>query len=189
MIRRLVLAALLSTGLAAAPVALADEDELVRLPGKGELRAPKPDAKKKPTRLKPGGGLFISFDTDQNGAVSHDELTAGIPDAFGTADDNGDGYLTALEQQAWAGNLPTRDDSLANPVRFDPNLDRRVSLDEFSSVITELAADYTADGEAVIVLADLEAPAIDEERAERIERAFPEGAPQRRRGERQISSR
>ena len=35
--------------------------------------------------------------------------------------------LQMLEQQAWARSLPTRDNSLANPVRFDPNLDRRTA--------------------------------------------------------------
>ena len=80
---------------------------------------------------------------------------AGIANAFDAADANADGELTPLEQQDWASNLPTRDESLLNPARFDPNLDRMVSAEEFSSVIHSMAAGYTEDGSSEVVLASL----------------------------------
>lgn len=135
-----------------------DDDELVRLPGQGELRKQDPKDRAKPKRLKPGAGLLITFDTDQDGRVTQPEMDAGIPIAFARADKNEDTYLTALEQQDWAASLPTRDDSLANPFRFDPNLDRRVDLEEFASVINNLGADYADDASGEIIIADLRAP-------------------------------
>ena len=117
------------------------ETDVVRLPGQGELRAP-PAAGEERQRLVPGGGLLLSFDSDRDGLITDSEIETGIMDAFSDADANGNGSLTALEQQAWAAKLPTRDESLANPVRFDPNLDRSVSPDEFSQVITSLADGY-----------------------------------------------
>ena len=140
------------------PLPVMADEELVRLPGKGELRTPEQAATDRPVMLKPGSGLFMTFDSDTNGAISAMEIEAGIPVAFKRADRNGDGYLTALEQRAWADSLPTRDDSLANPVRFDPNLDRRVSLEEFDLVINNLARDFREDGAAEILLAKLKAP-------------------------------
>ncbi|MGB3625774.1 MAG: EF-hand domain-containing protein [Henriciella sp.] len=133
------------------------EDDVVRLPGSGEVKSENDRAKLKADRLKPGGGLLASFDTDGNGKISEAEIQAGVALAFEAADDNGDGELTALEQQAWAQNLPTRDDSLANPVRFDPNLDRRVSYTEFQTVIIDLASDYRKQ-DTDLKLASLKAP-------------------------------
>lgn len=146
-----------------------DEDEVVRLPGSGEVKSDDDRAKLKADRLKPGGGLLASFDTNGNGSISQAELEAGIKAAFRAADENDDAELTALEQQAWAESLPTRDDSLANPVRFDPNLDRRVSYAEFRSVIISLTQDYR-DGDSELKLASLKAPERDrrEEKRERI---------------------
>lgn len=158
LIRTVLSLSLLISAASALPFASADDDTLVRLPGQGELRDRQNRERLNLDRLKPGGGLFISFDTDANGEVSPAEIDAGIPVAFTDADANEDGVLTAIEQQAWAGRLPTRDDSLANPVRFDPNLDRRVSLEEFTSVIQELGLDYADETSGLIQVADLKAP-------------------------------
>ena len=135
-----------------------DEDEIVRLPASGEVRSERDRKRLQADRLKAGGGLLASFDSDENGRISRVELKAGIEAAFEAADANADGELTALEQQAWAQNLPTRDDSLANPVRFDPNLDRRVSLAEFSAVITNLWSDYRDEDSKELRIASLRAP-------------------------------
>lgn len=186
MVRQLIFSAVFAAACLTVPTAMAEEDELVRLPGNGELRDPKPEQADRPERLKPGGGLFISFDSDADGAISAAEIATGIPLAFNSADGNGDGYLTALEQREWAGDLPTRDDSLANPVRFDPNLDRRVSLDEFSRVINGLARDYLEEGASDILLVDLKAPPSDT-RSDRQERARE--ATRQRRAERSNPSR
>ncbi|MEO9970939.1 MAG: hypothetical protein ABJG15_14175 [Hyphomonadaceae bacterium] len=117
------------------------EDDIVRLPGQGEL---KPEAARivggDTERLISGGGLILSFDTDANGKVTPEELQAGVKAAFENADRNEDGRMTPLEQMAWAESLPTRDTSLANPSRFDPNLDRVVRQAEFSDVVLAFAA-------------------------------------------------
>ena len=137
-------ATLLVLIMSVAGIAAADEPQetdVVRLPGQGELRAPLAAGEDR-QRLVPGGGLLLSFDSDGDGLITDLEIETGTLDAFNNADANGNGSLTALEQQAWADRLPTRDESLANPVRFDPNLDRSVSPDEFNLVITSLADGY-----------------------------------------------
>jgi hypothetical protein len=146
-------------GVMACPPALADDkpQELVRLPGAGELKQPALPGGTR-DRLVPGGGLLFSFDADGDGRVSVSEIDTGIRSAFANADADGDGVLSAFEQRDWARGLPTRDDTLANPVRFDPNLDRRVSVEEFSDVITALAGDYRAEDSEVIEIAALKAP-------------------------------
>ena len=141
-----------------------DADDIVRLPGQGLVKADAFPGRKAPERLVPGGGLMMSFDLNGDGRVSTDELTTGAKRAFASADIDKDGALTAIEQRAWANNLPTRDDTLANPVRFDPNLDRMVSEDEFSAVIIQLAAAYSEANSGDILLASLTAPERPRER-------------------------
>lgn len=139
------------------PVAMADDD-LLRLPGQGEL---KPDTINNsinvPARLAPGGGLLLSFDSNSDGLISLDEIDSGIIEAFGHADANADGNLSPLEQFAWAEDLPTRDDTLSNPARFDPNLDRAVSLEEFSGAVRHIAAIYADETTGSVALVSLEA--------------------------------
>ncbi len=179
--RRTILAsitiALFAASLPVFAQAAEDADDIVRLPGAGLVKA---DARfgLAHERLVPGGGLLASFDSNRDGLITQAELTSGATRAFAAADMNADGELTALEQQAWAGGLPTRDDSLANPVRFDPNLDRIVTIDEFTAVIAGLAASY-ARLDGAIEIASLAAP---EKRPD--PRAFtqvaPRGQPERR---------
>ena len=138
----------------AMPSVAEEEDDLVRLPGQGEVKTERINDVGA-QRLAPGGGLMASFDADANGRISLPELEAGIVAAFHAADANADGELTPLEQQDWASNLPTRDESLLNPARFDPNLDRMVSAEEFSSLIHSMAAGYAEDGSSEVVLSSL----------------------------------
>lgn len=158
MIRILSFASLAILGLSYSAHAQVEEDELVRLPGQGEVRSSDLRERAQAERLKPGAGLFLTFDSNQDGRITQFEIDAGVPIAFQVADKNADGYLTALEQQDWAAGLPTRDDSLANPFRFDPNLDRRVDLDEFTTVIVNLGSDYADESSGDILVADLKAP-------------------------------
>lgn len=146
-----------------------DGDELVRLPGQGLVKPDSPTAQRNLGRLVPGGGLFASFDANSDGRISAEELVSGTRAAFLLADANEDGQLVALEQQDWAADLPTRDDTLANPVRFDPNLDRFVTFAEFEAVIAQLASNYQ-DDRGVIELAKLSAP---DPRPERVDRRPP----------------
>lgn len=156
-----------------------ETDEVVRLPSPGGLKHETPVHGEKPSRLVPAGGLFLSFDANHDGRISGEELNSGISQAFHAADASGDGALTALEQQDWASRLPTHDDTLANPVRFDPNLDRMVSPTEFRDVIVQLAADY-AEPSGDILLVSLQAPKIrSERRPEEIEDARQTRPPRR----------
>ncbi|MEL7130661.1 MAG: EF-hand domain-containing protein [Pseudomonadota bacterium] len=136
--------------------AFADED-VVRLPGQGELKPEAARQLRPNERLIPGAGLFISFDNNTDGRVSPAELERGIANAFIDADANQNGYLTPLEQKAWSNSLPTRDQSLSNPARFDPNLDRIVSVEEFETVIKDFAASLTDAESGDILLASLKA--------------------------------
>ena len=135
----------------------AADDELVLLPGQGHLNPKAPHGRHAANRLVPGGGLIMSFDTNDDGWVMPEELRIGADAAFILADANKDDTLSALEQQDWARDLPTRDDTLANPVRFDPNLDRVVTRTEFVAVIAQLAAAY-AEPDGTIMIANLAAP-------------------------------
>lgn len=129
-------------------------EDVVRLPGQGELKEVLPQIAEQ-ERLAPGGGLLVSFDGNADGRVSAEEFETGLTASFAAADANGDGSLSVFEQRDWADDLPTRDGSLSNPVRFDPNLDRVVSYDEFTSVIRSLAAPYQDETDGSIDLADL----------------------------------
>ena len=185
MIRVLSLAGLAAMSFAMSAHAFPDEDEVVRLPGQGEVRSPGVRNQAQADRLKPGAGLLLTFDRDQNGRISTTEIESGIPLAFEAADHNQDGYLTALEQQDWAARLPTRDDSLANPLRFNPNLDGRVDLDEFSLVISNLGLDYADEASGDVLVADLKAPGNRRESR----RNEADDVAQNRRGERTTSRR
>lgn len=164
-----------------------ESDDIVRLPvqGQGQMKEERLNAPYRspnaPRRLVPGGGLMVSFDSNADGRISLTELRDGSAAAFLKADANGDGTLTALEQQAWAASLPTHDDSLANPARFDPNLDRMVSSDEFNDVIRKFASDYAEEGSGEIILANLKAK---EQRPERGEKPA-DGSDRPRRPQRQ----
>lgn len=131
------------------------DGDLVRLPGNGAVKTALPG--ERPVRYVPGGGLLLSFDTNRDDVVTPEERALGTAEAFLEADANGDGSLSALEQQAWAAGLPTRDESLANPVRFDPNLDRMVSEAEFTQVVESIADAYVDPVSGVISVEDLKA--------------------------------
>lgn len=169
----LLLASALLTSLPVFAQAEVDGDDLVRLPGQGLVKPDAIQSHRDIGRLVPGGGLFASFDANGDGRISSAELAEGTRAAFVLADANGDGQLVALEQQDWAANLPTRDDTLTNPVRFDPNLDRVVTFEEFEAVISQLAKSYQDDN-GVIEIAKLSAP---DPKPERGERRPPGGAP------------
>ena len=148
------ISAMLVTGAAFADPPAGDDD-LVRLPGNGEIRKSPENGKGKAESLVPGGGLMITFDANMDGRITPVEVSDGSKTAFGEADSNGDGWLSALEQIDWARQLPTRDDTLANPTRFDPNLDRMVDIDEFAAVVARLAQDYSDKATGDILVASL----------------------------------
>jgi len=142
---------------------VAGGDDIVRLPGEAGSRSDRAPGQPKGMRYVPAGGLFAGFDADEDGMISREELAAGIRSAFAEADTNQDAILTALEQQAWAASLRVRDDTLANPVRFDPNLDRVVTFEEFESVLLQIARSYQ-DERGVIDILNLLVPEREERR-------------------------
>lgn len=136
------------------------DDDIQRIekstrPDRDRLRGP--DGKP-PMKLKDGASLFMSFDADRDGRVVASEIETGITEAFAAADKDGGGFISVLEQQSWAESLRPVDSSLANPVRFDPNLDRRISFGEFNAVILGLAEDFSDEATGDVILADLKEP-------------------------------
>ena len=110
-------------------------------PGRdGESGERRPPPRKK--RLVSGGGLLLSFDANADRIVTFAEVDAGISAAFVQADANQNTYITALEQASWVETLEFPDASLTNPVRFDPNLDSRVTVKEFTRVVGQLYRQY-----------------------------------------------
>ena len=176
----LLILLLMMTAPALSQTAPDDGEELLRLPGSGEFR---PDLTKPRAldRLVPGGGLLMSFDADEDGVITSEEVALGIPAAFAKADDNEDGRITPLEQVRWSETLPTRDTSLANPARFDPNLDRAVRIEEFQDVITVFAAIYADETTGNITLDALKAKERkDKRRDEEGQRPSPQDNPRSR---------
>ena len=137
-------------------LASAQDEDLVRLPGQGEIKEDAPRVSGV-QRLVPGGGLLLSFDTDSDGQITQAEVASGINAAFKAADANGDKRISPLEQISWSKRLPTRDASLENPARFDPNLDRIVKEPEFTEIVYLLAGVYADETTGNINVANLKA--------------------------------
>lgn len=148
-----------------------DQDEVVRLPGQGELKLEAVDYVEDIGRLIPGGGLLLSFDTDKNKEITPEELESGIEAAFLLADRNKDGRMTPLEQIKWTQTLPSHDVSLANPARFDPNLDRVVRNEEFHDVIMILATQHMDEVTGIIHVSALKSTQQGRLPPEEVERA------------------
>ena len=120
----------------------ADADAVVHVdPARHVDGKPQPPQGPQPVtmRLRPGGHLLKSFDTNGDGVISKQELQAGALAAFEAADENHDGVVSGLEQTAWAANFGGINDVLSNPMVFDSNLDHMVSKDEFVAGVMRLA--------------------------------------------------
>lgn len=140
----------------AAPALAQDIDRVDRITGSvgpgGSFRAP--EGVKVVT---PGALLFASFDADFNGLITSDELTAGAQRAFHAGDRNGDGVITGFEQTDWATAMGDATGVLANAMTFDIDLDRTVTLAEFTSGLRRIA-DQLADESGVVKFTDLIQP-------------------------------
>ncbi len=104
---------------------------------------------------RPGALLFASFDTDGSLSVSLQEIADGAPKAFNTADHNKDGTLSIFEQQDWASALGSHDGPLANAVNFDANIDRRVTLEEFTAGLERIGGSYVDELSGEILFSNL----------------------------------
>lgn len=83
--------------------------------------------------VKPGALLFATFDANQDLVITEAEIEAGATRAFETADADGDGILTPLEQRSWAGKIGSENDVLANPTTFPAARPGQVTQAEFAS--------------------------------------------------------
>lgn len=144
------------TAAGAAPAMAQDIDRVDRITGSvgpgGSFRAP--EGVKVVT---PGALLFASFDADFNGLITPEELTAGAERAFKVADRSGDGIVTGFEQTDWATAMGDATGMLANAMTFDIDLDRTVTLVEFTSGLRRIA-DQLADESGVVKFIDLIQP-------------------------------
>lgn len=135
------------------------EDTLLRLPKNNSLEVEEEiSTVGTGQKLVPGGGLLLSFDTNDDGIIAQDEVEAGIIAAFAKADANSSGSLTPIEQIKWAESLEPYDASLANPVRFDPNLNRSVSRNEFTVVVRSLASNLVDEETGLLEVSRLIVP-------------------------------
>jgi hypothetical protein len=117
----------------------APADEIIRVPDRPGQRiraeAPAPGE----MRMRPGGQLLVTFDTNHDGLISRSELEAGAASAFTAADSNQDGLVGGIEQTAWAAGYGGVHSVLSNAILFDANLDRSVNEQEFLAGVYRLA--------------------------------------------------
>ena len=144
------------------------DESVVRLPERMQRRFMGRFRSTESLKFVPGGALILSFDEDEDEQVNRYELERGIDEAFNLADKNLNGYLSVFEQKEWASTLEVQDDTLANPVRFDPNLNGSISYEEFAGVISLLAKQYESEKgiihlESLVQLDEEERKSDDEE--------------------------
>jgi hypothetical protein len=131
-------------------VAPPDDIDRVVGPQRGGFRAP--DGVRV---VQPGALLFASFDRNYDGRISLEEIETGAAGAFATADRNRDKVITGFEQNDWATSVGSMNDVLSNPMTFDVDLDRSVTMAEFVSGLKRIAG-QVAPGE--LSFADLVKP-------------------------------
>jgi len=140
----------------AAPAVAQDVDRIDRITGTtgpgGSFRPPEGVKV-----VSPGALVFATFDSNLDGGITREEITAGAQGAFKVADRNGDGAITGFEQTDWAASMGDAAGVLANAMTFDIDLDRSVTLVEFTSGLQRMA-DQIADDSGVVKFTDLIQP-------------------------------
>ncbi len=140
----------------AVPAMAQDVDRIDRIAGTtgpgGSTRAP--EGVKVVT---PGALVFASFDSNFDGRITKEEIAAGAVHAFKAADRNGDGVITGFEQTDWAAAMGDATGVLANAMTFDIDLDRSVTLAEFTAGLQRIAGQI-ADESGVLRYTDLVQP-------------------------------
>jgi hypothetical protein len=89
--------------------------------------------------------MFVSFDTNGDLVVSHDEMEAGITREFQRADTNHDGELQPIEFQNWANSVLGGPQVGPYRLDFDRNVDNVITREEFQHEIEARFGDYDAD--------------------------------------------
>jgi hypothetical protein len=85
-----------------------------------------------PAGVPPAASLLLRYDFDNDGAVTLDEMEAGLKADLAAADMNHDGCLNPAEVSAENAKRVARDGAQASPVR-DWNLDGCVDIREFGN--------------------------------------------------------
>ena len=140
----------------AAPALAQDVDRIDRITG-----STTPGGSFRPTEgvkvVSPRALVFASFDGNFDGSITREEITAGAQHAFKAADRNSDGAITGFEQTDWAASMGDAAGVLANAMTFDIDLDRSVTLAEFTSGLLRMA-DQIADETGAVKFSDLIQP-------------------------------
>jgi hypothetical protein len=141
----------------AAPALAQDVDRIDRITGSvspgGGFRPPEGVKV-----VSPGALVFASFDRNFDGRISGEEIAAGAAGVFQAADRNKDGSITGFEQTDWANNVGDPTGVLANAMTFDVDLDRTVTLAEFTSGLVRLAGQISTDPSKELTFSDLVQP-------------------------------
>jgi len=103
--------------------------------------------------------LMLSFDANMDGAVSREELEAGLKRQFEAADTDGNGRLNLSEMQAENGRRWQAAGTASSPL-IDWNQDGVVSFAEFGGTAHSIFAQLDRDRGGVLAGAELEAPRI-----------------------------
>lgn len=150
------LAAGLLGALCAAPAIAQDVDRIDRITGStgpgGSFRPPEGVKV-----VSPGALVFASFDSNFDGSITPDEITAGAQGAFKVADRSGDGLITGFEQTDWAAAMADATGVFANAMTFDIDLDRSVTLAEFTAGLKRIATQVAGE-DGTVAFSDLVQP-------------------------------
>lgn len=89
-------------------------------------------ASRLPAGVPAAAALLLRYDADNDGAVTREEMEAGLKADFAAADTNGDNCLSPAEVSAENARRLARDGAQASPVR-DWNFDGCADIHEFSN--------------------------------------------------------
>jgi hypothetical protein len=103
--------------------------------------------------------LMLAYDANKDGAVSREEIDAGLQRQFEIADSDRNGSLNLREVQAENGRRWQAAGTASSPL-IDWNQDGVVSLAEFGGTASSVFAQLDRDRGGVLSGAELEAPRI-----------------------------
>lgn len=117
-----------------------------RIPFRGE--GPGGDSIRDARFIRSGALLMASFDANHDFVVSDEEIEAGAASTFLHADADGSGYVSPLEQRAWAARVTSETDVLGNSSFFISAIPGQVGEKEFVAGIKIFAERFRdADGQ------------------------------------------